>query len=43
MEIFLPALPYYWDKGNFVHGTKVRGEVDGTRRDAVPGVHWVDQ
>ena len=44
METYLPALPYYWDKGNFLFGTKVHGVVDDPNH-GMPFLEniWVDQ
>ena len=44
METYLPVLPYYWDKGNFVFGTKVHNVVDDPNH-GMPFLEniWVDQ
>ena len=43
-ETYLPVLPYYWDKGNFVFGTKVHNVVDDPN-NGMPFLEdiWVDQ
>jgi peptide/nickel transport system substrate-binding protein len=44
METYLPAIPYYYDKGNFLFGTKVHGVVDDPNH-GMPFLEniWVDQ
>jgi len=44
MENYLPALPWYWDKGNFTFGTKVHN-VQNDANHGMPMLDsiWVDQ
>ncbi len=44
MEEYLPALPWYWDKGNYVFGTKVHNVLnDPNHGMPVLDAIWVDQ
>jgi len=44
MTDYLPALPWYWDKGNYVFGTKVHNVLnDPNRGMPILDAIWVDQ